>query len=503
MGSRAQPVLRLAYLLTGDRAEATRLAVRALAAAPRWLPGGASDLDRRIAAGVVRTFGRRNARAPVVLAFGLDWDPASIAEACRRSQRSVRADVTTALRTKSEDEWRAELYGPAWDPVVPPDLTEQVGAERARRRGVRGRRLLALTIVATAAVASDVAVHRAGTGSAVTPTSAHVPGLLSWPARGDLVRDRATRAQATNAWRSVAPAPSGQPYFLYAGLADGKRLAVLEGYFEDTPALAVVTNGHLSRLVPLATVDTSAVAITYDSGAGAFVSRLLVAPTVTRVAVRSSSSVPQLRPPFTTLRLTDGLSQSWPTPGLSQPWSAIRLTDRDGNSTVRVLTGRELIPSQVRPVFLPPPVRWVGLPFHVPPAVVDDDAVWFAQICAAFRPRIQPVWAGRVPSFSSPIRVERVRCAGQTLARFLTGSGSSAVTLREVPDTRPKLDVYAAVVSPPGTFGPTYVVLVGSRRVGYIRVGGKARHTRVVVVRLEQSRDLRVFATDGTRIAVR
>lgn len=357
-----------------------------------------------------------------------------------------------------------------------------------------------MACITTTVVAAAVAVTRVVTAPSAVPATAHVPGLLSWPPRGELIGNRAVRDQAIKAWRAVAPAPAGQPYFLYAGQVDRTRLVVLQGYFEDTPAVAVVLNGRLSRLVPLPTANLQVLAVSYDVGGGVFVTRLLAAPDVATVAVRSSRSVPQVRPPFVVQRLTDGLSAPWVTPGPSQPWSAVRIVDRDGGSTVRVISGQAVIPATVRPVFLPPPVRWVGLRVSLTPA---DDGIWFAQICNSLRPRIEPVWTGRVPGFPAPIRVERVRCAGQTVARFLTGSGRTAVTLREVPDMAPRLDVYAAVVSPPGTFGPTYVVLVGSRRVARIQVAGKLRRTRVAVVRLEQSRDLRVYAANGARIAVR
>ncbi len=502
ISARGAHILRLAHQLTEQSDAAAQAAVAALARVPRRVRS-APAFERRVTAELVRASGASRRHAAVVLAFGLGWDPESIAEACRRSRRGVRADVAAALTERTEAEWRETYAGGRWNLDVPPDLPALVDAERARLHRSRTRRALAVGCVVTAVAASTAAGIRVATAPNGRPPTAHIPGLLAWPARGELVRDPIVRDRAIRAWQGVAPAPAGQPYFLYAGDVDGVRLVVLQGYFEDTPAIAVVTDGQLARLRPLPAGSPAALALTYDPGAGVNVTRLLVAPGVTRVAERGAgNSLGQPRPAIVPRRLRDGLSDGWHAGSAQDGATALRLTSGQTSGQF-LLAADALLPQPMQPTVMLPPRRWSGLPAHVAPATLADDAGWFGQLCGDARPAAQPVWSGGVPGFAAPIRVVRARCAGRVVVQFLTGAGPGAVTLQRTLDMRPRRDVYAAVVSPPGTLGPAYVIVVGSRRVDHIQVADQRRRTRVVVVRLQETRDLRVFARDGTRITVR
>lgn len=498
ISARSTQIFRLAHQLTERSDTAVAAAVAAFARVPRRVRAG-PRFDLRVTTELLRTVGTSDRHAAVVLAFGLGWDPESIGEACRRSRRSIRADVASALRQCSEEQWRETYAEPRWDLPVPPDLLALVAAERVRRRRTAVRRLLAGGVACTAAVASVVAVARVATAPGGLPPTAHIAGLLPWPARGELARDSAVRERAIRAWRAVAPAPAGQAYVLYAGDVDGIRLVVLQGYFEDTPAVAVVTDGHLARLRPLPRADPAALALTYEAGAGTTVTRLLVAPGVTGVSERASANSLGRRRAFVSRPLRDGLSAGW---SVGAGATALRLTTASRSDTF-LLGPDALLPEVVRPRLTPPPRRWSGLPQRVPLVTLRGDAAWFGQLCGDPQPSAAPVWSGRVPGFPKAIRVVRFRCAGDVVVRFLTGSGADAVTFRAIVDARPRLDAYAAVVAPPTAVGPPYLVVVGSRRVGHMDVAGEQRHTRVVVVRLQQTRGVRVFARDGTPVVLR
>ena len=499
--TRAAAVLRLAHQLTGDPDEAVRAAVGALARMPRRLRP-ASSFDRRVTAELVRATGVSARHAAVVLAFGVGWDAATIGETCRRSRRAVRADVAAALLDLPEAQWRAGYADPRWTLAVPADLPALVAEERTRLRRARLRRAVAIGSASTAIVASAIAVGRVVTAPSGLPPTAHAPGLLPWPARGELATDRQVRAEAIRAWREVAPAPAGEAFFLYAGDVEGTRLVVLQGYFEDVPAIAVVTDGHLARLLRLPAAPPPALAVTYAQRSGDVVTRLLVAPGTSGVAQRSAGDgLGRPRPAFVARPVRSGLSAGWRAGTDGAARSAVRLTTGAGVETFLV-RGDEVTPEEVRPTVTLPPRRWTGLPARVAGSTLTDDAVWFGQLCGDAAPTVAPVWAGRVPGFPAPVRALRVLCGGRTAMWFLTGR-APAVTLAGGTQRQWRGRVFVGLVTPPVALGHAYLVAVGSRRVADIASPGARSSGRVVVVRPEHTRGLRVTLTDGTRIIVR
>jgi hypothetical protein len=307
--------------------------------------------------------------------------------------------------------------------------------------------------------------------------------------------------------------PQRDIYLLYAGRVDGRRLVVLQARLVDgRPAVALVSDrsrvgpGRLAvtRVSPIDASGPPAVALTDDSGAGVAVTRLLTAPAIVRVSERSVHGPPTpQRPAFITRAITDGLSAPWTSAAADGPLTAVRLISRDGTAQIGLLDASAGQPAPTRLALALPPPRWSGLPVHFASAALRDDALWFAQLCRSSRTRIELIWVGRAPGFPDALRLERVRCAGQTSARFVTGSGGSALTLAADADGDPPTAAYAAVVSPPSTLGRAYAVVVGSRRVASITVNGTRRGSRVAVVRVELAGGLRVLAANGTRIRLR
>jgi hypothetical protein len=506
---RTTALLRVALQLTGDPDRALTMAVRALARLPRRGRRSDSALDRAATSRLVRDRSVSRARAAVVLAFGLGWDAETIAEVSRRTAGGVRRDVGLALAVQSEEAWRAELQQAAAVASWPADLEERVRTERlARRRRLRTQRLAAAAL-ATAGLGVVVAVVRVVTAPPPLPATAHSADLLAWPPRGDLVRDSAVREAAVTTWRSDRDPPQGRVYVLYAGRVDGRAVVVMQGHRAGRPTIAVATHGDtagrmvLTGVARLGTPKPPVIAVTTLGSVGVPVTRLLASPDVVRVTERSvQGGVPQQRPAYVPRSLHDGLSQPWVTAARGGPLTALRVTGADGTSYLGLLDGSDLQPVVARPILAPPPARWTGLPARFSPLALTDDGVWFAQLCRDPSPLVQLTWVGRAPGFPSPLRVERVGCAGVTTASFLTGVGDHAVTLAGNREGTEPRRAYAAVLTPP-TLGHAYVVVVGSRRVADITVGTDRRLTRVAVVPLERAGDIRVHADDGTLIELR
>jgi hypothetical protein len=507
---RAAAVLRLAHQLTGDAAKAEALAAHALSRLPARSRRSETALDRAATAHVVRHRGVSRRRAAVVLAFGLGWGADTIAEVARRPAGGVRRDIRAALVDRPEAEWRADLASDGWLVQLPPQFGGCVMAERTRRRRRQHAGLLGVAAVTTGLLAAGVAIERVVTAPAPLPPIAREGDLLPWPPRGELVRDAALRRAAVTTWRSQADGPRGRVYVLYAGRLDGRPTVVLQGRPASGPVVAVLARATAGatalgspQVSTLPTPDLPAIAVATVGDVGVPVTRLLVAPGVVEVAERTvHGEVPQQRPDYVRRAVRGGLTEPWVSADPGGPLTSIRLTSADGASYLGFLDGSEQEPVAARPVIAPPPPKWTGLPARFSPAALHDDAVWFAQLCRDPSPRVQLIWVGRAPGFPTPLRVERVGCAGSSTARFLTGAFGEAITLAGNRDEGQSREVYAAVVTPP-TLGHAFVVIVGSRRVAAVSVGGERQSARVAVVRLERAGTLRVRTSDGTLIPLR
>lgn len=533
---RSTVLLRLAHQLTGDPAAALGLACFAASALPRR--GTGPDLDYAATVAMVRATVRRRTsgdrptasaldslrsrqRVAVVLAFGLGWDAETIAEARRSSPRRVRRDVAIALSAQPESDWRAMLAEPRWSLAPPEDLTVQVRAVRGRRRTRSRARLLAVCSAATAVVGLVAAIARVVGAPGPTPATAHEAGLLAWSPRGPLIRDAAFVRAATAHWRAAQRPPAGPVYVLYAGRVGAGRIAVLQARGASGLGEVAVVADHdvsyrhttlrLDEVSLLARTDVPVLAIPYDGnldvprllagGPGSRVEQLLVAPGVARVEERSlRDPIAENRPAFVVQHVTDGMSDPW-----------LDLTGTLPSTAVRVLrTGAPpfsgiLVPGLLQPVPLSGATgelfsEWTGLPHVFRGSELQDDVVWWSQVCTAPDPDVQLVWTGGAPGFPAPVRLELVRCPGGTLtAEFLTGFGSQARLLTEDGGFA---DVYAAELVP-GSLGRSYFLVVGSRRVRTITVGGETTRTRVAVVPIEQSGSVRVTDAAGQPISLR
>ncbi|HET7530264.1 MAG TPA: hypothetical protein VFJ98_04815 [Mycobacteriales bacterium] len=519
---RAPVLLRLAHQLTGDPAAAYEAVYRAAA---RLRDRTADlDLDRRATAELVRVTRRwepastgtdldwltPRARAAVVLAFGLGWDPEGIAEVTRRPSQQVRRDVARALRQRSEEHWRSLLEADRWAVPVADDLVEGVAVTRRRTRSRHNLTALTTAIGLTFLAAVSVATVRVADRPPPLPPTADAPGLLSWTPRGSLIRDRRFVADAMRVWQRVAP-PTGGIYVLWAGRIGVGRAAVLQASLSDGDGLLALVADHditynrprlrLEGVWPISDPDGPAVVVPYDgnlgipglaTGPGSRVVQLLVAPGVEGVETRAPRDVGPTRPGFETKRLTDGMTSPW-LDLTDSTIAAVRLYRADGSSFVGLLPdgGIQLAPMRADVAPQPPP-PWSGLDTG-DPRLLADDAIWWAQTCRSPDADVQIVWQRRVPAFPAPVRLEFVTCPdGPPVAAFLTGVGSGTQSLTA--STRPA-DAYRVDLVPPGG-GPASVAIVGSDRVTVIRGHDVVVRDRVAVLPIDQVVGLRVL--DGT-----
>ncbi|WP_157429969.1 hypothetical protein [Actinomadura oligospora] len=224
-----------------------------------------------------------------------DGDPAALGVLAALSPRGRAAYALLRLEELPEDEARAELAalgvpGPddalAEAAAVPP-LGEAVvraldptvvrlharrtfrplaaARELRRRRGARVVLGAAVAVVPVATVGAfalanggfPIAGVRLAGHPAAEPRGGRVVAapddlwrrsarleLTAWPARGDLVRDRAFVAQAVRAWEAGTPgaaAKAGGPQLLFAGTVGTSRVALLR----DGATVARFTDGRL------------------------------------------------------------------------------------------------------------------------------------------------------------------------------------------------------------------------------------------------------------------
>jgi hypothetical protein len=534
---RAVLLLRLAHQLTGDPSDALALLCRAAASVPTRRRQSA-DLDLLLTTAIVRSVIRSghpgpgtlgiaaaDRRATVVLAFGLGWDAETIAEVRRTTPRRVRRDVAGALALRADADWRALLADPAWSLPVPADLLDRVRASRQGSRSRRRRTALAVSAAATAVVGVIVAVDRVVTAPPPAPPTAHVAGLLDWPARGELIRDERFIDAATLQWRNAPThAPTGKVFVLYAGRVGVGRIAVLQSLFPQggngpIGMVAVVADHDVSfrharlrldLVSALPRPQTPALAVPYDgnlnipglvAGPGSRVEQLLVAPDVERVQERDlRGPLLETRPPFVTRPLTFGMSEPWLDLTGTGPSTAVRVSRSGAAPFTGILSAGALQPLEVDSAATPPAPEWSGLPRTFPQSALRDDVLWWAQVCGLPAPDVQLVWVGRVPAFTAPVRLEIVRCPGSILnAEFITGVAAGTLAVAQKTGDA---DAYAAELVPP-SLGHSTVVVVGSARVARIDVGDVRTDGRVAAVPVEQGGLVHVVTAAGARLRVR
>jgi hypothetical protein len=524
---RAPLLLRIAHQLTGDPVSARDAVCRA--AVTLRGDAGDADLDHAAAAALVRTTRRTTptnngtdldwlsgrARASVVLAFGHDWDPMSIAEVTGSSQRRVQHDVASALQHRPEAHWRALLAGDGWSLQVPPDLFDAVVLARRRRRQRRGQIWFGAAVTATLVASSTVAVVRVATAPPPLPPTAEAPGLLDWAPRGPLIRDERLLDRAMQVWRDAA-APDSGVYVLWAGKLGVGRAVVLQRRLSDGGGLvALVADRDISynnpRLQlegvwPIADPDGPALVIPYDgnlgipgleAGPGSRVVQLLVAPDVVQAETRPLRTISLTRPAFEPERLHEGMSSPW-LDLTDETNAAVRLVRQDGTTFTGLLPDGDIQLTELVSRIDGPPTVWAGLE-SADADVLADDAVWWAQLCRAADPEVQLVWQRRVPAFPSPIRLEFVTCPDErTVAHFLSGVGPGTQDLGTSPHPA---DAYRVDLVPRAG-GPASVAVVGSQRVASIRGPHGEVGSRVAVVPIDQALDLQVLDAKGRPVTV-
>lgn len=536
LAGRSPALLRLAHQLTGDPA----LAVEVVAAAAARLPGGRhedGELDREMTARLVREAARRGVwrvaegpllalapaqRASVVLAFGPGWDAETIAEVRRTTPRRVRRDVAFALVSMPEDGWRRLLADPRWALPVPDDLFRRSRLVRSTRRRRRLLAALAAACAATAVAGGVIAVVRVATAPGSLPATATARGLLHWPPRGDLVRDRALTDRATRLWQASATPPQGHVYVLYAGRVGVGRLVVMQAKTAPGSAAVAVVGDHdvtyrhprlrLDAVAPLLRTDVPVLAVPYDgnlnipgltAGPGSQVDQLLVAPGVERVDERSiRGRITGERPKFVAQPLSHGLSDPWLNLIRQRQVTAVRAFRSDGRRFVGLLTGRAVQPLPLDGVATAPPPRWRGLPHTFPLSGLADDVLWWAQVCGTPAPYTSLIWAGGAPGFPTAVRLELVRCEQVTTAHFLTGISDNAVELAADRGAGAGPVAFAGLVEPTSP-APLSVIVVGSRQVRSIHTGSRRIQGRVAVFRATDAGRLWVVRRNGHVVPIR
>ena len=528
----APALLRLAHQITGDPDTAVAAVVHALARRP-VAPSYVDDVavEEQLTRELVRSLPARIApttrsmldqlaprvRLAAALAFGGGWDAQGIADVSGMSPGRVRSAVGEALALASQDAWEQLLAQPVWELSLPASLAVDVGRAAERRQADQRARLLAAAAVVVALVGGIVAVGRTVTAPAPPPPTAHEAGLLSWPPRGDLVRNTALVRAASKVWRRTAAGPTGRVYVLWAGHVGVGRLVVLQARDRHgEPAIAVVadhdvTFGHtalrLDLVDALQRTDQPWLAIPYDgnlnvaglqSGPSQQVVQMLVRPDVDRITERSSASLvspPDERPSFRDQPLTDGLSQPWLVIRGDQPTSVVRAWSHGRE----VLTGELLrfdaiLPSSpVQPNITEPPVAWAGLPRSLPPATLADDALWWSQVCHSLSVTVSLVWSA---PHSPAARVEFVSCPG---------AGPSAQVLLDAPGGTAWAGTFAVAqnaVIVDRLLGPnaSAVAVIGDKSVAHITVGSTHVDSRWALVAADRVTAVRVTDDRGRQL---
>jgi hypothetical protein len=508
----APRLLRLAHQLTGDLDHAVNVVVRALShTSARRMRGENPSvaLDEAVQISVVRLALRdaaptsttpsaldrlsHRARACVVLGLGVGWDADGIAEATGMSARRVRADVHAALELVDENTWRRLLDDPMWSVPTPPDLVDR-SATGIRSRRMRERRVLvgaAVVLVALAGIA-DV-VGRAATAPVPVPAAAHVRGLLDWPVRGDLVRDRGLIRAASRIWATTSAGPAGEIHVLWAGHVGVGRLVVLQAIGPGGPAIAVIADHDISfrhprlrldEVDPLPNTDVPFLAVPYDGnlnipglepGPGSRVVQLLTAPDVTGIEQRrvlDNEVLPLTRPAFAPEPIAAGLTEPWLDLSGQRPDTAV-LVHRRRVSTLVELVQEGLIPVGATPHIAPAPPSWDGLladmDFRSP--TLADDAVWWDQVCRAPDVEVSPIWSSGSGA-TSGLRVERYTCPGDDpVAVLLRGVNANAIWPAAAVDSRAGADPIVLRVAARGLQQASTDV-IGPTTLGRIVIGG-------------------------------
>jgi hypothetical protein len=221
--------------------------------------------------------------------------------------------------TAAESALRSALADRSYELPPPPEILPFV----LRRARAQRRR----TVVTVAAAVVAVIVAGAGYAAAIRPKPAPISvrvatGLLDWPTRGPLARDRSLMSAASRIW------PARHTHALFLGRVGFGRVAVLEGIAANgVPTIAVVGEhgpgrGEL-RVVqtgPLIDPHIPVLAFAYDGNLqmpglvpawpAAYI-QLLVAPTITSVAERLANGPEPAIASRVALLDRDGLSEAW------------------------------------------------------------------------------------------------------------------------------------------------------------------------------------------------
>ena len=511
----AAALLRLAHQLVGDPGGAVEVVLAAAARLPRHgksdqlgqrairlvLPRARNALRHRSTGGAVPTPLDELSgltRTCVVLAFALDWDPQTIADACKSTPHRVQACVAEALHVQPESAWRALLGEARWNVRVPADLV--VSVDRMRRRGRHRRRQLALGVgcVAVTLVGAVTAAVKVIAAPGPLPPAAHVAGLLSWPPRGPLIRNSTLIDRAAAVWAEHGPAHEAA-HPLWAGEIGRGRLVVLQAQSATGPTVAVIGDESDRRGVPHLTVQsirplrdtrTPMVAVPYggnlgllglEGGAGAAIVQMLTAPGVDKIVERHFAGSSDRRSPYVSHPVTNGVSTPWVDVALGGGVPSTAVTAyRNGRLLYRGILGRRLDLTPVLGHIVDPEAQWAGLArAGTDGDTLADDFIWWAQTCHGRATVVRLLWTGQAPGIGTPVRLETYQCGARPgHAVFLTGfsDGARVFAVRKVGPP-----VYAAEFAPVGG-APASFALVGSREVAAYRVEGKRVPGRVAVV---------------------
>ena len=527
----APALLRLAHQITGDPDAAVGAVVRALSGHPVHAHADDVAVEEQLTRELVRSLPRNvtpttrsmldrlspRSRVATVLAFAGGWDAEGIADVSGMSPGRVRTAVSAALAIGSQDAWEQLLAQPRWALPLPASLAVDVGRAVARREAERRVRALGAAAIVVALLGSALAIGRVATEPSPPPATAHEAGLLSWPPRGDLVRSDGLVSAATRLWRQSPGGPSGRVYVLWAGHVGVGRLVVLQARDRlGQPTVAVVgehdvtfrhTALRLELVDRLHATDQPWLAIPYDgnlnvaglqSGPSQQVVQMLVRPDIDRVTERSSTSLvspPDVRPSFREQPLTDGLSQPWLVVRGDQPTSLVRVWSRGRQVLTGALLdfGSVLPSSPVRPVLVPPPAAWDGLPRALDAQTLADDGLWWAQVCHSLTVTVSLVWSAPRPPAA---RVEFVACPG---------AGPSAQVLLDAPGGTAWAGTFAVAQSAvivDRLLGPdvSAVVVIGNKRVAHITVGGTQVDGRWALVPADRVTAVRVTDSRGRQL---
>lgn len=456
-------------------------------------------------------------RVATVLAFGQGWDPEGVAGAMGTTPTRARAQVRRALSRRDEAAWRTALADPSWAVDTPANLADRCAARARLRRGRRRRRLLAGGAAVVAVTGAAVAVWRIANAPPPPPPTAHVAGLLPWPPRGDLVRDRHLFDAAIGVWRRGSTTPLADPFVLYAGHVGVGRLVVLQALTRGGIAeLAIVGDHdvsfgharlHLDLVAPLPVTDVPVLVVPYNGnlnlpgltpGPGSRVVQLLVAPGIDRVEQRHV--IEMQYPPadwltFTQQNLAGGLSEPWLDLSGDRPATVVRAFSDRRVVFTGLLSAEGIQPARVRPRIVAAPGAWPARQAPVDPDAVSNDTVWWAQLCRRADPLVQPAWATSSSLLAAPVRLELLRCTSdsEVHAEFVMGAGGSQ---RWVADISGSADAYVA------RFDVGVVAVVASAKARRIAIGSQVTLGRVAVG-FGLGSQVRVFDAAGHLLTVR